>query len=159
MTYFTDHKDPAIPEHLRHSYALALHAAVNDGTLDGNSQGMTTIDGYETPATFVFLSDETTQWRTEWLETMTKVVLPDIATVDALHESIPFVTPSLVKHLIAQKKRPPSRPKPKKVDEPKPNPEQSTEPNQQAAPSTTPNKPPQPPVSASPDATDTQLSA
>lgn len=102
------HTDPSVPEHLRHSFALALAEKVSAQEFDGVTKGEQPLDDggqLLVPATFIFATPEAEAWRAEWLATMSALTFPDVATLEAV-QAIPYVTPSLLMHLIRQEQAP-----------------------------------------------------
>lgn len=106
--HLIDHTDPAVPEYLRHSFALALAEKVAHRELAGLTKGEQPLeDGspHVIPGTFVFRTPEAEAWLSEWLTTMNALTLPDVASVEAV-QAIPYVTPSLLMHLIHKEQNP-----------------------------------------------------
>lgn len=112
-----EHDDDQIPAHLKHSYALAIAEAVTHGELLGYTRGTRPLSDdhahITVPATVLFAGPAHNSWRTAWLRKMNALKLPNVATAQALN-ALPYITPSLLEHLIAQeaqgRTRPPKAP-------------------------------------------------
>lgn len=111
-----DHTDPAVPAHLRHSFALALAEKVASTELDGVTKGEQALEEgseYRVPATVLVGSAAAVEWRDEWVKTMNALTLPETVSAESIR-ALPYMTPSLLVYLMTKEKNPRPAKSPKK---------------------------------------------